>query len=295
MEFWQAVAFLEPEQLVEVAKAAEEYGFDAITVSDHVFFPANLESKYPYTPDGQPFWAPDTPYPDPWVTIGAMAGATSRLRFSTNIYIAPARDLFTVAKLVSTAAVLSGDRVALGAGAGWCKEEFDQAGQPFNNRGARLDEMMEALRKLWAGGNVEHHGRFYDFGPLQISPVPTKKIPIYIGGDSEHALRRAARYGDGWVGNAYTTADADTVLDRLDEQFKKAGRSRTPGEFHSVIALLDEPSPALYRRFEDRGVTALVCAPWMVANQAEGSFRSPLKSKVEAMAAFADQVIDKMR
>lgn len=292
MEFWQAVAFLEPEQLVDVAKAAEECGFDTITMSDHIFYPADLQSSYPYTPDGKPFWAPDTPFPDPWVTIGAMASVTTRLRFTTNIYIAGARDLFTVAKLVSTAAVLAGGRVALGAGAGWCKDEFDQTGQPFENRGPRLDEMIEALRKLWAGGDVTHRGRFYDFGPLQISPVPDGPVPVYIGGDTKPALRRAARLGDGWLGNAYTADDARAVLGRLDAELREAGRTRDG--FHTVIALLDVPSPQLYRRFEDLGVTAIVCAPWMVANQLEGSFNSPLQAKIDAMRQFSDEVIQKM-
>lgn len=292
MEFWQAVAFLEPEQLLDVAKAAEDCGFDTITMSDHIFFPANLESTYPYTPDGRPFWTPDTPFPDPWVSIGAMAAGTNRLSFTTNIYVAGARDLFTVAKLVSTAAVLSGGRVALGAGAGWCKEEFDQGGQQFEGRGARLDEMIEALRKLWAGGNVTHSGRFYEFGPLQISPVPDRPIPVYIGGDTKFALRRAALHGDGWIGNAYTATQAQAVLDRLDKEFEEIGRSRDG--FQTAIALLDPPSPDLYKRFQDRGVTAVVCAPWMLASQTHGSFKSPVKAKIDAMRMFADQIIDKM-
>lgn len=292
MEFWQAVAFLEPDQLVEVAKAAEECGFDAITMSDHIFYPADLESSYPYTPDGKPFWSPETPFPDPWVTIGAMASCTTRLRFTTNIYVAPARDLFTVAKLVSTAAAISGGRVALGAGAGWCRDEFNATGQDFDNRGPRLDEMIQALRTLWAGGMARHQGQFYEFGPLQIAPVPQDPIPVYIGGDSGPALHRAARLGDGWIGNAYTTDDAHRVLDRLDRELQSAGRDRSG--FHTVLSLLDAPNPTLYRQFEDRGVTALVCAPWMVADPHEGSFSSSLEAKIEAMEAFADNIVAKM-
>lgn len=293
MEFWQAVAFLETGQLLEVAKAAQDYGFDAITVSDHIFYPEPLRSAYPYTADGTPFWSPETPFPDPWVLIGAMAAVTTRLRFTTNIYIAPARDLFTVAKLVSTASVISGGRVSLGAGAGWCRDEFEQTGQDFSTRGARLEEMVGALRALWAGGLAQHHGRFYDFGPLQISPVPEVPVPVYLGGDSPPALRRAARVADGWIGNVYTTEDADAVLGRLDAELKAAGRTGEP--FHKVIALYDPPSPDLYRRYEDKGVSAIICAPWMVADQESGSFTSDVGAKLAAMERFATDVIEPMR
>jgi probable F420-dependent oxidoreductase len=292
VKFWQAVAFLETEQLLEVAQAADRLGFDSITVSDHVFAPKDRKSKYPYTPTGEPLWSPETPWPDPWVLIGAMSAVTTRLKFSTNVYIAPGRDLFTVAKLVSSAAVISGGRVSLGAAAGWCQEEFELAGQDFHNRGKRLNEMMQALRLLWRGGFQEFHGTYYDFEPLQIAPVPDSPIPIYVGGDSEPALRRAATLADGWIGNAYSIEAADAVLDRLHGHLKAAGR--TIDGFETVIALYVEPTPDVLRRFEDRGVTALMCAPWMVAQTDAGNFTSPVSDKINAMEAFAEKVFDKV-
>jgi probable F420-dependent oxidoreductase len=292
VEFWQAVAFLEPDQLLTVAKAADEYGFHSITVSDHIFYPEPLQSPYPYTPDGKPFWSAETPFPDPWVMIGAMAAVTTRLRFATNIYIAPARDLFTVAKLVATASVIAGGRVSLGAGAGWCKDEFDQTGQDFATRGARLEEMVAALRTLWAGGTVEHHGRHYDFGPLQMSPAPEAPVPIYLGGDSPAAMRRAAKVADGWIGNAYSTEDAEDRLRRIDAELAAAGRSEVP--FKKVLSLYDPPSPDLYRRFEELGVTGLICAPWMVADVTRGNFNSPAETKLAAMERFAEDIIQRM-
>ncbi len=292
MKFWQAVAFLETEQLLEVAQAADRLGFDTITVSDHVFAPKERKSKYPYTPTGEPLWSAETPWPDPWVLIAAMSAVTTRLTFSTNVYIAPARDLLTVAKLVSSAAVISGGRVSLGTAAGWCQEEFELAGQDFHNRGKRLNEMMEALRLLWRGGFQEFHGTYYDFEPLQIAPVPDSPIPIYVGGDSEPALRRAATLADGWIGNAYSIEAADAVLDRLHGHLKAAGR--TIDGFETVIALYVEPTPDVLRRFEDRGVTALMCAPWMVAQTDAGNFTSPVSDKINAMEAFAEKVFGKV-
>ena len=196
--------------------------------------------------------------------LGAHRGDGCRddaAKFSNNVYIAPGRDLFTVAKLVSSAAVISGGRVSLGTAAGWCQEEFELAGQDFHNRGKRLNEMIVALRSLWAGGWQEFHGSYYDFEPLQIATGPPSPIPIYLGGDSEPALKRAAALGDGWIGNAYSIEDADAVLDRLHGHLKAHGRSIDG--FETVMALYVEPTPDVLRRFEDRGVTALMCAPWM--------------------------------
>jgi probable F420-dependent oxidoreductase len=286
MRFWQSTAFLETTQAVEIARASERCGYDAVIVSDHLFHPQTLRSHYPMSPTGEPFWGPETDWPDPWVLIAAMSTVTTRLRFTTGVYIAPARDLFTVAKALATAAVVSGNRVALGAGAGWCEEEFQQTGQDFASRGKRLAEMIPALRKLWAGGMVEHHGRYYDFDPLRISPVPDRPIPIYVGGESEAALGRAARLADGWIGGAYSEAEADVILDRLHGHLAAAGRAGEP--FEVALGLRTRPDVDLYRRYRDKGVTAMLCAPWMFAKQ------PTLDSRVAQIERFAETVVAKM-
>src|SRR6478672_1024929 len=238
-----------------MARVADASGYHGIAVSDHVFYPEKLSTPYPYTSDGSPPFAPDTPWPDPWVLIGAMAAVTTRLRFMTNVYVAPARNPFLVAKQVGTAAVLSGDRVALGVGAGWMREEFEHLGQPFGDRGRRLDEMIEVMRALWRGGMVEHHGEHYDFDRLQMSPVPAGPVPIYCGGQSRPAMERAARL-DGWIGNAYTPEQALELVGRV--------RSARPDpEFEVIVSLLARPDADLFRRMEDAGVTGVLCAPWM--------------------------------
>jgi probable F420-dependent oxidoreductase len=292
VKFWQAVAFLETDQLLDVARAAEDAGIHGIMVSDHIVFPEDLTSPYPYSPDGKPMWAPSTPWPDPWVLIGAMAAVTDRLHFGTNIFIAPARPLFTVAKQVSTAAVLSDNRVVLGLAAGWMREEFELMGEDFTTRGRRLDEMVDALRRLWVGGMVDYHGTFYDFERLQISPVPDRPIPIYGGGDSEPALRRAARLCDGWIGNAYEPDEAFRQVDTVRRHLDAAGRA--DDNFDIVIAVLAPPDVELYRRLEDAGVTSMMCAPWMMADVAEGSYSSTLDAKRRAIDQFGRDVIAKM-
>jgi len=130
---------VDPRHWNRLAAVAEEVGFDSVAVSDHVVYPSYLESRYPYTPDGTPQFSPEEHWPDVWVAIASMAAVTRRLRFMTNVYVLPLRNPFVVAKAVGTVAYLSDDRVALGIGAGWMREEFDLLEQPFSRRGKRLD------------------------------------------------------------------------------------------------------------------------------------------------------------
>ena len=295
MKFWASTAFSPPEHYVPLARAADEAGVHGLLMSDHIFFPRDRASHYPYSPDGEPIWAPETPWPDVWVTIGAMLSATTRLEFGTSIYIAPARDVFTVAKEVGTAAVLSGNRVHLGLGAGWMKEEFDQTGQSFSNRGKRLDEMIHALRALWGGGWVEFHGDYYDFGPLQIEPAPTRPVPIWCGGHTEFALRRAARHCDGWIGNAYTEENAERYLGELQRYLAESGRADEP--FEVVIGLYVPPTPEVVEKWSARGVTGLLCMPWFLDERRHDSDvasvqgGTDLQRKIEATHRFGETVV----
>ncbi|GAA0384045.1 LLM class F420-dependent oxidoreductase [Acrocarpospora corrugata] len=288
MEFWLGASFTDTGEFLELARASERCGIHTLTLSDHIFY-TDFATPYPY---GRMRWTETTHWPDPWVTIGAMSAVTTTLRFAPNVYVAPARDLFTVAKQVSTAAVLSGDRVTFGVGVGWCAEEFAQTGQDFHTRGKRLDEMIPVLRDLWGGGRVEHHGRFYDFAPLSIAPTPAAPIPVYIGGDSDAALRRAARLGDGWVGNRiYTEAQLDEVLGRLSGYLKE--ESRGPIEIVAPLAVM--PDASVYRRFADKGVTGTFTAPWWLATPEEKALHGDgLELKLATMERFAEEIIAKM-
>ena len=293
MRFWQAVAFLETDQLLDVARAAEELGFYGITTSDHILYPRTLRSRYPYTADGAPLWSPETPWPDSWCLISAMAAVTTRLRFTNSVYVAAARDVFTVAKLVATSAVISGGRVSLGVGAGWMREEFELLGQDFDTRGPRLDEMIDVLRTLWAGGWVEHHGTWFDIPPLQLAPAPPSPVPIWCGGISRAAVRRAVTRCDGWIGEGAREPDEVVEWVRLLVAERRAQRG---GEapFDILTAVSGPPDVDLYRRLEDLGVTGIICAPWMTAAPVAGNFRSPLPDKLAAMERFAHDVIARM-
>ena len=287
MKFWHALPFMQPPDAIELAVASDESGYDGITIPDHLFYPRKLSSPYPYSEDGTPGFNEDTPWPDPWVMISAMAARTTNVRFTTNVYIAPARDPFTVAKAVSTAAVVSGGRVARGVGAGWMRAEFEQTGQDFETRGKRLDEMLGVLRRLWTGDWVEHHGEYYDFDELKISPVPAEPIPILVGGHSQAAMKRAALYGDGWIGVDYKLEEAEEVLGRLKRSLARANRADEP--FEVILALWAHIDADLCQRFSDLGVTGFLCAPWMFTKD------ESIQGRVEAVKRFADDVIARVR
>lgn len=290
MDFWASIAFLDTDVQLEAARCADEYGFAGVALPDHLFWSDSLEATYPYTPDGKPMWTADMHWPDPWVLMAAMAQVTKRIRFTTNIYVAPARELFTVAKAVSTAAVLSGDRAMLGVASGWCADEFIQNGQDFATRGKRLNEMLEALERLFTGEAVGYHGEFYDFSDIRIAPAPTKKVPIIVGGNSKPAMRRAARYGDGWIPAASVTPEQlESMLTEMDRLRREAGRENEP--FEIIAAFHALPDKDLYARFEDLGVSGVMQAPWLTRTPAKDRYGYDADHVRTRMEAFAEAFI----
>ena len=161
MKFYVSTAFRETKEAVEIAKAADDLGYDGVGIPDHVINLETLATPYPYTRDGERRWEAFTDWPDPWVLVGAMAQVTTRLKFVTTVYIPAMRDPYAAAKAIGTAAYLSDGRVELGIGVGWCEEEFTLMGQRFDRRGKRTDEMLELFRALWEPGWTEFDGEFY--------------------------------------------------------------------------------------------------------------------------------------
>ena len=288
MKFVIPTAFSPTSQFCEMAILAEQNGIDVVAISDHVAHPEHIASRYPYTADGSIRWTEDTAWPDPWVSIGAMAAVTSRLHFVTNIYVLALRNPFLAAKAIATAAALSGDRVALGVGVGWCKEEFAFAGQDFHTRGKRTDEMIEVMRKLWTGDYIEHAGRFYQFGRVRMLPAPAATVPIYGGGLSEPALRRAARL-DGWISDLHTSAELAEIAATLRRYRAEIGREAAP--FDLIAACVDAFDADSIRRLGDTGVTHYATAPWIL----HGGTWDSLQHKRDGLRRFHDEVITKIR
>jgi probable F420-dependent oxidoreductase len=286
MRFCQSLMYSHPDQWVELTRHAEEVGFDQVALHDHVFYPEKLTTAYPYTPDGKPPFEPSTPWPDVWVMIGALAAVTRRIEFVTHIYILPVRNPFVAAQAVGTAAFVSHDRVRLGVGAGWMREEFEQLGQPFERRGARMEEQIEVLRALWQGGMVEHHGEFYDFDRLEMAPAPSKPVPILVGGHSQRALQRAATIGDGWLGVHYRRDELRGHVERLQGLREEHGTTERP--FEVAAAINDAlPDPDVYAELEEMGLTTLITSAWLIAGH---SFAS-LDDNKRALDAFAERYI----
>jgi probable F420-dependent oxidoreductase len=288
MKFWQMLTWMEPDQILEVGRFAEELGFEGVMMGDHGVYPRDIEASYPYSADGKPPMAPDSDYPDCWVTLGALGAVTTRLKTSVSIYVLPLRNVFEVARATGTLALLSNNRFVLGAGLGWMKEEFDIYGVDFKTRGRRCDEMIDALHKLWAGGMVEHHGTLIDFPPLQIAPHPTRAVPIYMGGASPPALKRAATRADGWIGAGNTPEQVPGILRELDRLRAEANRADRP--FETVIGLSTPPDLATFQRLYAEGMTAGVSYPFFYTCGP----RSTLDAKKRAMEEFAKRFINRV-
>ena len=260
MQVFQILSRTPTREILELAAFTESLGFAGIGLSDHLVRPREIASRYPYAADGRMEAGTATPYPDCWVTIAALAQVTTSVRFLTSVYVLPLRDPFSVAKAVSTAAVLANERVVLGVGVGWMAEEFTLTGQRFAARGRRTDEMLEVMGKLFTGEMVEHHGEFYDFAELQMQPVPTRRPPVWVGGESAPALRRAARC-DGWLGIQYGFEEALDRLAALRKMRREVGRENAA--FDIALALRDLPDRDMRLRLEEAGMTILLHpAPW---------------------------------
>lgn len=278
MKFYVSPAFVDTSEIVEIARAADELGYDGLGVPDHVVNLETLETPYPYTRDGQRRWQPFTHWPDPWVLIGALAQVTTRLRFVTTVYVPAMRDPYSAAKAIGTASTLAGGRVELGIGVGWCEDEFRLMGQRFDRRGARTDEMLDLFKALWSPGWTAFDGEFYSTPRLAMEPSPPH-IPIYVGGLSDVALQRAAR-NDGWIGDLITTDRAIAVAGQLRELRRAAGLS--VDDYTILTPLTDALVRADYDRAEAAGITHILTMPWMFYTGADAT----LAEKIDGMKRF---------
>ena len=286
MNFWQSLSFTGSEDLVVLAKKAEESGFTGVSISDHLVTPMEIKSPYPYTPDGKVWWDPATHWPDPWIIASVMASHTTTLQFLTQIYVLPMHEFYGAAKGITTAAYMSNNRINLGVGVGWMKDEFDLTGQDFSTRGRRTDEMLELLEKLSTGGPIEHKGEFYSFDALTMEPHPSEKVPVLIGGESPIALARAARH-DGWIGGGpYTPEHVEPLLETVHAAFAAAGRER--GTYRIGVGIAAPPSLDLYKHLSDLGITEFGALPWYYSMGPD----TPLQAKLDAMAQFGEEFIE---
>ena len=220
-----------PGYLRDFAQYAEQLGFDSIWFPDHVILPASYESRYPYQhyEGGQferyPF--DETPFPEPLTALSYIAGATDQIKLRTGMMILPERNPVLLAKQLGTLDALSGGRVELGIGLGWLREEYEALGVPWERRGKRCDEYIEAMRVLWRDEVASYHGETVSFENIRCAPKPLQPngIPITVGGHSAAAARRAGRLGDGYAPLGYhSETDGWEFVEVMREAAEQAGR-----------------------------------------------------------------------
>jgi probable F420-dependent oxidoreductase len=288
MKFVLSTSFSSVAHLTQIAPVADKTGWHAISFSDHVVHPQAITTPYPYTKDGSRRWQAYTDWPDPWVMIGALSTITTRLRFTNNIFVLPMRNPFLVAKSISTAAIVSNNRVTAAIGVGWSKDEFNLMQQDFHTRGKRTDEMVEIMRLLWSGEMVEYQGQHYQFDLMEMNPAPTEYIPIWVGGISDAAMKRAARIADGWVTDLQSSKDIITCIKKISAYRKEYGREAEPFE------IMATPSDAYtidgYRKLEDAGVTHILTQPWPFYH----GETDDIEKKIDGVERYAEDIILKM-
>jgi probable F420-dependent oxidoreductase len=258
ISFANSGKFSRPELFAELARDCETLGFESIWTVEHVVIP-QPHMPYPGSKDGQMPGGDEVPIPDPLIPLAYAAAITTKLKFSTGVIILPQRHPLYLAKQLATLDLLSNGRMMVGIGSGWMKEEFDSLQIPFNLRGARTDESIQAMRILWSEPVATFQGNHFHFHDVKSYPKPVQKngIPIHIGGHSLAAARRAGRFGDGFFPTLTSPEKLKELFAVTREEAKKAGRNPATIEFSAMAA----PKPDAVKALSEIGVTRIIMAP----------------------------------
>jgi probable F420-dependent oxidoreductase len=256
MEFWLPIIHEPENQIVEIARIAEAVGVRGIALADHIAVPVALSTVHP---SGESRFNYHDTWIDPLVTAATIA-ATTGMEVLSYVYVLSMREPLTVAKQVAGLSTLSGGRFKFGVGTGWLREEIELFGYDPRVRGRRVDEMLEIMRGFWREGVFEFHGEFFDLEPTAMFPVPSPIPSVWVGGESDQALARAAR-SDGWIGMTYDMDDMWALLDRVLNTRAAAGPP-ADAPFEVMITPNAPPSRELYDEMESRGVTSTLMMPW---------------------------------
>jgi probable F420-dependent oxidoreductase len=228
----------------------------------------------------------DSVWPECLSAMAFALGATTRLRVISSVLILPMRNPVIVAKAAQTLSIMSGGRLVLGVGVGWMAEEFEALGAPFAARGARTDEAIRIIRQLGSAGSIEWRGAHYQIPLISSFPVPDRPTPIYVGGDSDAALRRTAELGDGYLSTLRTRASLQKRIAGINARREIAGRACRPFEFIGVPA--DAKEPEDFAALEADGVNASAVMGWKASYETHDP---PLSQKIDGLNAFAERVI----
>jgi probable F420-dependent oxidoreductase len=264
MEFGVHLGAVNPRFWGDVAAEADRLGFESLWVPEHLVVPL-AASGSPHHGSDRPPIPSDIPMFDALGMLCYLAARTTRIRLGTHVYNIGLRHPFVTARAAATADFLSGGRLSLGIGASWLRSEWDAAGLDFDTRGARVDEAIEVCRRLWAEDVIEHHGKFFDFGPTAFEPKPKQRpLVLHIGGDGPAALRRAATVGTGWMPMNHRLEELPASIARLTELAGAAGRTTAI----EVTVPGDASAASGPGRYADAGVTRLIVRPWAKSSEA---------------------------
>ena len=277
-----ATPIASPELIIELGKGVEAAGLDSIWLGEHVVLFDEMEVGYPGTPDGKLPIPEGSGLPNTVVLFSYLASVTSKIRFGTGITLLPQRNLIYTADEFATLDYLSGGRVDLGVGVGWCKEEVGACGYEFANRGARCDEMLDAMVQLWTRREVTYDGEHIQLKATKLDPKPVQSphIPLINGGYSPAAMQRTARFGQGWLGFGTNPEQTAVAVAGVEAALDAAGRSRDGFE---IIVMPADANADTVKEFQDIGVDRLV--PMLLANDSDG-----VKARIDQLAALADAV-----
>jgi probable F420-dependent oxidoreductase len=271
----------EPEFLIEVGQLVEQLGFDSLWLADHVVVPSGYSSVYPYNTAGR---VPVEQFPEPLISLALLAGLTQRIELGTAVLVLPQRNPIVLAKQVATLDALARGRVRLGIGVGWLREEFEALDAEFDNRGARTDEYIDAMRSLWTQSAPRYDGKYVRLdGTFELVPRPARSegAAVIIGGHSRAAARRAAQRGDGFFP---FTVDPEALASLYEAMRKEAANI---GRSTDLIELLGPTTtlPGWTARLEDMGVTHAIMP--------SGSPDLDLDAVKLRLGRFSERVIEK--
>ena len=256
------------DKVTTLAVNAERLGYSTIWVPEHVVLLDQYSSHYPYSSDHRLNMPMTRPFADPFITLTCAAMVTSKIRLATGICLVPEHNPLVLAKVIATLDFVSKGRVILGVGIGWLEEEFHAVGVPWERRAQRTRDYITAMRKLWGDELSSYAGEFVRFEGARSYPKPIHgaKLPVFFGGESGPALKRAAEYGDGWYGLNMDLNETTAKIRRLEEMLKANGRKRSDIEIAIRPSALASITKDDLKRYRDAGVDELVLVNAMELN-----------------------------
>ena len=223
--------------MLALARKAEDIGLESVWTFEHTMVPNDYASKYPYSASGKMPAAPDTNFIDPLIALSAIAAVTSKIRLGTGVNILPQTNPLLLAKQAASLDLVSDGRFELGVGIGWLREEFEALGTPFERRGARFDDYMTGIRKVWSGETVEHQSDFLNRSGFKSFPLPVQQpLPIVIGGSKGRTFERIAKHASGWFAPTVDPREMQPMLDLLDAACEDYGRNTDEIEISAMWA-----------------------------------------------------------